>query len=145
VVGRAAGPGGKGTTLTAAAPAAATGPRGPVDPKALAIIRDLQREGMPNVLARMVRSYLDHSPDILKSLRTAIDAKDPHAMYIAAHNLKSSSAFLGVTAVTDLCKEIEAIGRAGTVEGAIDRVKEVAAEYDKAAQALQKLPELQAA
>ncbi len=129
------------------APAAprAAGSKTPVDPKALAIIRDLQREGMPNVLCRMVRLYLDHTPELLKKMRAAIDSKDAQAMYLAAHNIKSSSAFLGVSGMAELCKEVEALGRAGTVDGAVDRLKEMEAEYARAAQALEKLPELAAA
>ena len=81
-----------------------------IDLKALAGIRALQRPNRPNVLASVLRKYLDNSRDSVDALRDAIRANDPAALQAIAHRLKSSSAQLGAIAVATRCHELEAMG-----------------------------------
>ncbi len=78
--------------------------------KALEGIRALQRPNRPDVLASVLRKYLDNSRDSVDALRDAIRANDPAALQAVAHRLKSSSAQLGAIAVAAQCKELEAMG-----------------------------------
>lgn len=91
-----------------AANGAATAPS--MDPKALDSIRALQRPNRPDVLASVLRKYLDNSRDSVEALQEAIRANDPARLQTVAHRLKSSSAQLGALAVAARCKELEAIG-----------------------------------
>ncbi|MCS6319056.1 MAG: response regulator, partial [Nitrospira sp.] len=81
-----------------------------MDLTALKSIRALQRPDRPDVLASVLRKYLDSSRDSVEALRDAIRANDPMALQAVAHRLKSSSAQLGATAVAACCKELEAMG-----------------------------------
>jgi PAS domain S-box-containing protein len=81
-----------------------------MDFTALEGIRALQRPNRPDLLASVLRKYLDHSRDSVDSLRNAIRANDPDALQTIAHRLKSSSAQLGAMAVARSCKELEAMG-----------------------------------
>ena len=81
-----------------------------MDPKALDGIRALQRPNRPDVLASVLRKYLDNSRDSVDTLRNAIRANDPSALQAVAHRLKSSSAQLGALAVAARCRELEAMG-----------------------------------
>ncbi|MEP7150637.1 MAG: PAS domain S-box protein [Nitrospira sp.] len=81
-----------------------------IDPKALNNIRALQRPNRPDVLASVLRKYLDHSRDSVDALRDAIRANDPAALQAMAHRLKSSSAQLGAIAVAAQCQELETMG-----------------------------------
>ncbi|MCW5798956.1 MAG: PAS domain S-box protein [Nitrospira sp.] len=94
------------------APAAATAPSTTpsMDPKALDGIRALQRPNRPDVLASVLRKYLDNSRDSVDALQDAIRANDPAGLQAVAHRLKSSSAQLGALAVAARCKELEALG-----------------------------------
>ena len=81
-----------------------------VNLNALADIRALQRPNRPNVLATILRKYLDNSRDSLDALREAIRANNPTALQAIAHRLKSSSAQLGASAVAARCQELETMG-----------------------------------
>lgn len=81
-----------------------------MDPKALDGIRALQRPNRPDVLASVLRKYLDNSRDSVDALQNAIRANDPAGLQAVAHRLKSSSAQLGALAVAARCKELEALG-----------------------------------
>ena len=94
------------TDSTTGSTAAASG----MDPKALDGIRALQRPNRPDVLASVLRKYLDNSRDSVDTLRNAIRANDPSALQAVAHRLKSSSAQLGALAVAARCRELEAMG-----------------------------------
>ena len=83
---------------------------GRLDLKALAGIRALQRPNRPNVLASVLRKYLDNSRDSVDGLRDAIRANDPAMMQAIAHRLKSSSAQLGAIALAARCQELETMG-----------------------------------
>jgi CheY-like chemotaxis protein len=85
--------------------------------KALADIRALQRPNRPNVLASVLRKYLDNSRHNVDALREAIRANNPAALQAIAHRLKSSSAQLGAIAVAARCQELETMaGRKNLIE-----------------------------
>ena len=96
------------TTIGPAADTSSTAPG--MDLKALEGIRALQRPNRPNVLASVLRKYLDNSRESVDALRDAIRANDPMALEAMAHRLKSSSAQLGAIAVAASCKELEVMG-----------------------------------
>ena len=81
-----------------------------MDLKALYDIRTLQRPNRPDLLAAVLRKYLDNSRNSVDGLRDAIRANDPETLQTIAHRHKSSSAQLGAIAVTRSCKELEAMG-----------------------------------
>jgi len=96
-----------------------------IDEKALDAIRVLQRPGRPDILQKVVGLYLGNSPNLLASLKAAIENNEPEGVRAAAHSLKSSSANLGATSLAALCKLLEEMGRAGTIEGTMEKFVEV--------------------
>jgi HPt (histidine-containing phosphotransfer) domain-containing protein len=105
-------------------------PAAPVDRQALDNIRALQREGTPNILSKAINRYLDYSPQLLQALRQATVQGDAPALQKAAHSLKSSSANLGALALAALCKDLEMMGRANTLENAVPVLCTIEAEYE---------------
>jgi HPt (histidine-containing phosphotransfer) domain-containing protein len=81
-----------------------------IDQAALAGIRALQRSGQPDIVVRVVMSYLDTSPDIVDRIRSAARSQSAAELRAAAHRLKSSSAQLGAMAVSADCRELEQMG-----------------------------------
>jgi PAS domain S-box-containing protein len=81
-----------------------------IDQAALAGIRALQRSGQPDIVVRVVMSYLDTSPDIVDRIRSAARSQSAAELRAAAHRLKSSSAQLGAMAVSSDCRELEQMG-----------------------------------
>ncbi len=84
-----------------------------VDKNAWAAIQALQRPGRPDILARVLGSYLEDSCRLVEQIKMAVHSHDPVTLYQAAHRLKSSSAQLGALATAARCKDLEILGRLG--------------------------------
>jgi HPt (histidine-containing phosphotransfer) domain-containing protein len=104
-------------------------PERQLDPQAVARIRDMQRPGAPSVLARVIDLYLESTPELLRRLREAARERDPARLLRAAHSLKSGSANLGALELAELCRRLEALGQAGSVDGAAELVERAVREY----------------
>ena len=78
----------------------------PIDQSVLDVIRDMEDEDDPDMLADILGLYLDKSADLLQTLQTAIANLDAESMRIAAHTLKSSSANVGARVLADLCRDL---------------------------------------
>jgi signal transduction histidine kinase/DNA-binding response OmpR family regulator len=78
-----------------------------IDPKALETIGRLQRQGKPDLLARVIRIYLEDSARLLEQLREAASRGEAQEVRRAAHTLRSSSANVGATRLASLCKQLE--------------------------------------
>ena len=110
-----------------------------LDPRALNAIRGLQRPGGPDLLARVVRLYLEEAPRLFGRLSEALAAGDVEAFTRSAHTLKSSSANLGAHALAERCRELEMRGRAGQLDGTAALVAEVESSLDRVTVALEPL------
>jgi CheY-like chemotaxis protein/signal transduction histidine kinase/HPt (histidine-containing phosphotransfer) domain-containing protein len=95
------------------------------------------REIMEDAFAELIQTYLRDTPTRLVAIRDAIDKTDADALRDAAHTMKSSSANLGAMPLSALAKELEALGRSGTTEGAAELFRSAAAEYTRVKQALE--------
>ncbi len=110
---------------------------GPVlDPAALDAIRELQRPGQPQLVARIVGAYHEESPRLLSELRRAAQAQDLDAIARAAHSLRSSSANLGAARIAVLCKQLESSARERQLAGAQALLAALENEYRKVSAAL---------
>jgi len=89
------------------------------------------------VLRRVIDIYLDSSPELLQNLYEAHSTGDAEKLKFAAHSFKSSSANLGAMKLADACRELETLGRAGSVEGARALLVKVEEEYRLVREALQ--------
>jgi len=102
----------------------------------LDIIRDMEDEDDPNMLADIIGLYLDMAPELLQVMQTAIAHKDAEPLRIAAHTLKSSSANVGARMLSDLCRELEELGRSGSLENAATKFSQLHHEYQRVDAAL---------
>jgi CheY-like chemotaxis protein/HPt (histidine-containing phosphotransfer) domain-containing protein len=128
-----------GTTHLAEAPDPALITNGEtciLDPVALKQIRALQRPDGPNILQKVITSYLQDSSQLIDTIRNAIAQNDPPILYRAAHSLKSTSATVGATSLAGLCKELEALGRAQTTDNAAALLSAIEKEYVQVQSAL---------
>ena len=78
-----------------------------LEQSALEAIRSLQRPGKPDILARLVNIYLDKTPVLIADIEAGVSANDAERVKLAAHTLKSSSAYLGATSLADQCNKLE--------------------------------------
>jgi PAS domain S-box-containing protein len=107
-----------------------------LDPKALDNLRALVGEETV-FLTQLINSFLHDAPRLLQQMRQALEEKKTSDLTLAAHTLKSLANNFGATSLAQLSKELENLGRAGTLAGASERIKQAETEYEQVRRALE--------
>jgi len=95
-------------------PVAAADPASsPIDRTVLDGIRALEGDGNRGLLERIIGVYLSDSPRLVEGILSAAEKGDTESLLRAAHTLKSSSANVGAAGLSDLCRKLEGMARAG--------------------------------
>lgn len=94
------------------------------------------REVMGEDFGDLVETFLDGAPGSLTALKEAVASGDADALIRGAHSLKGASGDMGAVGLAALCKRLEAVGRAGSSDGAENAVREIEAEYERVKRAL---------
>lgn len=89
-----------------------------LDMGVITALRELDDGGGQGLFRELLDLYVDDSTKLMQRLEQALAGGDLKSAERIAHTLKSSSANLGATAVSRLCREIEVHGR----EQALDRM-----------------------
>ena len=108
-----------------------------LDQSVLASLRELQDEGDPDIVAEVGGLFMKHSPDKVKAILEAAEKSDAKGLQMAAHSLKSSSAYVGAMRLSALARELEMMGRSAALEGARESADTLQEEFDRAVKALQ--------
>jgi CheY-like chemotaxis protein len=87
-------------------------------------------------LVELIDSFFEDAPHLLAELNQFIEAGDPAGVRRVAHSLKSNGADFGATTFSNLCKELEMMGKSGEIAGAADLAARIVAEYGKVEVAL---------
>jgi len=93
--------------------AAAKSQASPIDKNVLDGIRALEREGNRGLLERIINLYLSDAPRLMEGILSAAEKGDTESLLRATHTLKSSSANVGATGLSELCRKVEGMARAG--------------------------------
>lgn len=112
--------------------------RSSIDNQVLQSFQDDVGEDAKPILAEMIDCYLEDAPKLLQAIAIAVAQKDAVALRQAAHTLKSSSATLGATKLSELCKELEATSRCGNIDVVVDKVPQLIIEYGRVKAGLHK-------
>lgn len=78
-----------------------------VDLSVLLDFEAAQCEGEPDLIVELIDLYLADVPPQLAAIKDFISTADEISLKRAAHNLKGSSANLGVDGIARLCEELE--------------------------------------
>ena len=105
---------------------------GVLDPDALAQLRE--RVGDHAFVLELVDTFLGDAPALLKTLRGALE--DAKRLRRAAHTLKSNGRVFGAKRLAELCQELEAKAKAGSLAGAAELVARIDGEYARVDRAL---------
>jgi HPt (histidine-containing phosphotransfer) domain-containing protein len=112
-------------------------PAAPLDEAVLTALRELRREGQPDVLAMVIRLFRESGPTILKEMTDAAANDDAVLLLSASHKLRGISANVGARLLAGRCRQIEASARMGIVpDSAAAQVEAIALEYERAQAAL---------
>ena len=88
-------------------------------------------------LAEMIDEYFADTPKQLTAIRRALATGNAAELRRAAHAVKSNSANFGAMKLSQMCKELEDLGKNGVLDGGAERLAQVEAEYAKVQRALQ--------
>ncbi|MEO0406603.1 MAG: response regulator [Cyanobacteria bacterium P01_A01_bin.135] len=91
------------------------------------------------LLQQLVEIYRRESPELVESIAAAIAQGEAGKLSRAAHTLKSSSAALGATALADLCRALEGLGRRGNPDAMTEAARlgqDLQAQYEQVDKAL---------
>jgi HPt (histidine-containing phosphotransfer) domain-containing protein len=108
---------------------------GVLDPAALENLREMM--GGDAELSELIDTFLEDAPQLLADMHQAVEQGDAAGLRLAAHSLKSNSADFGAMALSNLCRELEGMGKAGKLDGAAGLVRQAAAEYEQVKAALE--------
>ncbi|MGI2904052.1 response regulator [Tolypothrix sp. VBCCA 56010] len=88
------------------------------------------------MMAEIIDSYLEDAPQRLSAIASAVEQKDAALLRSTAHSLRSLSVTIGAMPLAQLCSQLEAMGRAGTIS-ASTLVLQLEKEYQRVEAALQ--------
>jgi CheY-like chemotaxis protein/HPt (histidine-containing phosphotransfer) domain-containing protein len=92
-------------------------------------LRELLGDQAPQMITELIDVYFETAPPLLKEMRMAIKQEDGHALYRAAHTLKPGSAHMGAVRLARMCAELERMGKANQLKGAVIKLAEFEAEF----------------
>ncbi|ASC72118.1 hypothetical protein XM38_030720 [Halomicronema hongdechloris C2206] len=87
-------------------------------------------------LTMLLDIFVEETPALIQTMKTAIAHQDASALSFAAHKLKSSSASLGAVSLAERCRLLEGIGKEGDLTHGAAIVTEIEAHYSHVEAAL---------
>ena len=82
-----------------------------------AVLEELQAsvEGDRGFVVELIEAYVADGAAHIEAIGAAVDAADADALVRPAHTLKSSSATLGAARISTTARQLEMLGRSGTL------------------------------
>ncbi|MBK1989606.1 response regulator [Sphaerospermopsis aphanizomenoides BCCUSP55] len=108
-----------------------------LDATALEELRDIVCSNNQEEFIQIIQSYLEDTPQRFHSIQNAISKQDAKTLQLEAHALKSSSAIVGATNLSQICTKLEALGRDANLVDATLLLSQAIAEYQLVDAALQ--------
>ena len=96
-----------------------------LDPHVLDTLSRLTPPGEPDVLAQVLRLFLDEAPRRLERLRTVLAKGDAAEFQRVAHSLKGAAGNIGAHALFDAARRADELGKAGRLDSATPLVTEI--------------------
>jgi PAS domain S-box-containing protein len=87
----------------------------------------------------LIATFVGDAGQLVATLRRGLADADLDVFRRAAHSLKSNSETLGAPGLAGMARELEAMARTGRVDGAGDRLEQLAGEYERVARSLEEL------
>jgi len=87
----------------------------------------------------LIDSFLDETPFLLIRLEEAIEVGNKELLQRTVHTLKSSSRDFGANQLSNLCQQLESMGKNGNFIGAVELAAQVNSNYALVAEKLKKI------
>ncbi len=103
-----------------------------IDRASLDAIRALQAPGGDDLVAKIVRTFMEESARLSRNIEQAVAASDIEGVRANAHSLKSCSGNVGANQLAVLARDMETAARRGTLDDADGALSELQAELRRA-------------
>jgi HPt (histidine-containing phosphotransfer) domain-containing protein len=100
-------------------------------------LRLLEQQGRGELVLEILDLFLRTSPQRLEQMREARLKGDTPELLAVAHSLKGAAVQLGAWGMAELCRQIQTLGRAGSMAETGDLLYRLEAEFQGAARTLQ--------
>ncbi len=100
-----------------------------LDPAVVHSLRQLTLPGEPDVLAEVLRLFVDDVPRRVERLKAAWQSGNAVELQRAAHSLKGSSGTIGAHHMSDICTQLDERGKAGDFNAARHLLDSLDEEY----------------
>ena len=107
-----------------------------LDQSVLASLRELQDAGDPDIVAEVGGLFIKHSPEKVDAIMQSVEKDDAKGLQLAAHSMKSSSAYIGAMRLSTLAKDLEMMGRSNSLNGAKEKAKMLKEEFSLVMEAI---------
>ncbi len=114
---------------------------GVTNPIDLVELAQLVGENTHEFLQMMSPIFLEDTKNILQKLGVAVQGQDSPEIHHAAHTLKGSSASMGMTTLSQLCRELEMMAKEEKLAKAAPKLAQIRVECDRVEAALNKMVE----
>jgi histidine phosphotransfer protein HptB len=89
------------------------------------------------IFSDLITIYLNSAENLMTSIQTAFNDQDASKFALASHSLKSTSASIGATRLSQLSKYLEKIGRSGEITISSEFLNFLNNEYNEVIKAIQ--------
>ncbi len=110
-----------------------------LDPGAVADLLSLQEADCPHVIDDMISEFVRDTPGRLARLAGTVAADDAENVAWLAHKCKGICGIFGAYGMVRLCEKLEQQGRAGDLRGSAGLLDQLAAEFDRVKEELERL------
>ena len=100
-----------------------------LDQAVISGLRKLTPPGEPDVLAEVLKLFLEEVPPRIARLRNAWQAGNIQEVHRAAHSLKGSAGNIGARRLYDACSRLDERGKAGDLAAVAPLVDAVGVEF----------------
>ncbi len=82
-------------------------------------------------MVALIDTFLGHVPGQMEALAAALGRAEADEVRRGAHTLKANAATFGAATLADLCRELEAAAKTGTLEGGSRLLSRIQIELDR--------------
>jgi len=108
-----------------------------IDQNMIRSIQSIAGDDGAALLNELIELFLSSTPQRIEEMELALKAQDPLKLYRPAHSLKGSSGQMGAVRIQQICGSLEALGKAGTLNGVAALIEELKTEMERVSQDLQ--------
>jgi len=111
------------------------------NPNVLRTYTILQKSDQPDVIIKLIESYLKGASDLVLSMENAIDHRNSEDLFNASHTMKTNNSMVGAIRMAEICIELEKQARSGILDGSEELCAELTKEFSYVKNKLQQILE----